>query len=418
MQRRLTFDDIRGFLPELEDLEPLMERIIRLSEPDAVRRWAGSGELATMGDRLVDPDALARELPQVLDRLRDHMEHVLGATIEAIRLVSEHQPEAAIAPLLEAADRQVSAGRHPAAEAFVAAALRLSERVRDRRSSLPAFLSGARIARARGRLSLASERYAAALALARQGGEPGVAVVAAIGLGNVEVDQGRWKEAHHWYDEAEALLAPLGTEREEWWHLALNRCIVSREAGELERAGGFLEEAEARAGGHSDSVAIIENARGQLALAMGEVEGAEAAFRAALAAADNPDARVTIGVNLAEALLSGGRVVSAGDEARRAEEEALASGVVVRLPEVYRVLGEVAATSGMPDAFLFFERALDVIAFRNLPDVERIRVLEAYARSHEASGQATLAETLRRTIDGIREQANESSEKKGRRASR
>jgi hypothetical protein len=107
---------------------------------------------------------------------------------------------------------------------------------------------------------------------------------------------------------------------------------------------------------------------------------------------------------VADTLLARGRHLAAGEEARRAEEEAIRSGVVSRLPEVYRVLGDVALASGNPEGFVFFERALEFIREGGLPDVERARILERYGPAEESRGNHELARAMLTEASTIRAQ--------------
>jgi tetratricopeptide (TPR) repeat protein len=191
---------------------------------------------------------------------------------------------------------------------------------------------------------------------------------------------------------------------------------VARELGRLQEAEAELERARAaalpsgRGGGDrgaehrgadaGGAEAILENARGQILLARSQPSDAEAAFRRALADAVDPDAVVTVSGNLAEALLAQGRVLETGQVLRRAEETALTRSVVPRLPEIYTLAARVAAARGHADAFVLFERALQIVASEQLPDFERARVLEAYGRydldrGEGPSGRARLDEARR-----------------------
>jgi tetratricopeptide (TPR) repeat protein len=400
----LSLDEVRAILPELDGLRPLLERLEQVAEPDASRRWAGSAEVESLGDRRVDPVEVDRELELLVQEVRFEAERSFRAGLRALRKVSERDLEGAASELRLEAERRVRDGRLAEAEAFLACALRLTERFMDRRAALPVHLAAARVARARGHLGRAEEHYRLVLRLGEAAGDLPAALTAAVGLGNLEVDRGRWTAAEVGYARAQGLLERIPGSRPERWHLALNRSILAREEGALARAWELLLEADERARemGDTGAAPIIENARGQVLLAMAEPEAAEAAFRRALAVAHHPDARVTIGVNLADALLARGRLLEAGGEARRAEELAVRAGIGSRLPEVYRVLGEVAAASENPEGFIFFERALDIVRTRDLPQVERARVLEPYARAERARGHGHEAETLAAEARAIR----------------
>jgi tetratricopeptide (TPR) repeat protein len=145
---------------------------------------------------------------------------------------------------------------------------------------------------------------------------------------------------------------------------------------------------------------FIENARGQWHMAKDEFEDAEVHLRLALAAASAPRAIVTVRLNLAEAILAQGRRLDAAEEARRAEREAITGRVIDRLSETYRLLGRIAALEGNPDAFVLFERSLEIVEEARLPIVERARTLQAYAEAERLSGDSEKAATLAAEAEG------------------
>jgi tetratricopeptide (TPR) repeat protein len=139
---------------------------------------------------------------------------------------------------------------------------------------------------------------------------------------------------------------------------------------------------------------FIENAWGQLLMAQGSFADAEARLRAALDSTTGARARVTIRLNLAEALLAQGRPLDAAEHAREAEREAIRAGAVPKLPEVYRSLGRIASSEGNPDAFVLFERALEIIRERGLPALEEAVTLQAYAEAEARRGDPETARQL------------------------
>ncbi len=397
--KSLSVEEIRRLLPDVEELRPLLEEVAAAARPDVERRWTASGELGTVGERRVRPEQVDGFIPEVLERVRKRTAALYGSTAEAVHALAADDPQGALDALVAGAETQASMGNPGGAEAFIEAALRQIDALPDRSSALPALLSGARLARAAGRWETAERRYLKALTLARNADDVQQAATAAVGAGNVAVDRGLWELARSRYDEAEAWIGRLEPEAPERWHLELNRSIVAREEDRLLEAEGHWERAKELAGREMEDAvrAILSNARGQILHARGLDEDAEVAFRHALDAARHPDARVTIAVNLAEVLLERGRALEAGEVAREAEELALTARVIPRLPEVYRILGRVAAARKHADAFVFFERALDVIREERLPDVDRARTLEAYGRydkdrSEVRTGRARLRE--------------------------
>jgi hypothetical protein len=100
-------------------------------------------------------------------------------------------------------------------------------------------------------------------------------------------------------------------------------------------------------------------------------------------------------LNLAEALLAQRRLLDAADEARFAEQEAIRGGLAPKLPEVYRLLGRIASEDGEPDAFVLFERALELVRDRALPPLEEAMTLQAYAAHEARRGDDDVARALR-----------------------
>ena len=129
-------------------------------------------------------------------------------------------------------------------------------------------------------------------------------------------------------------------------------------------------------------------------MASGAFSDAEGHLRAGLSATTDVRAHVTIRLNLAEALLAQDRTLEAAEEAREAEREAIASGSGRKLPEVDRILGRIASAEVNPDAFVFFERALDIVRERHLPGLEEALTLQAYAESEARRGEEDAAQEL------------------------
>jgi len=333
-----------------------------------------------------------------VEAMRARAQRLFELVLESLRSLAAGSPEAAAEALLGAAELERETGRLAEADALATAAIGLSSRFRDRSAALEALFAGARIARARGRWREADERYREAEQLAEAAERPELAARAAVGRGNLAVDRGHWSEALERYETARGWVKRVPRPLPEAWHLALNCSIVARELGRLTEAEAELERARAALDPSDRSAeAIVENAHGQILLARGKLPEAEAVFRRALASAVEPDAVVTVSVNLAESLLVQGRVLEAAEVLRRAEETAVTRSVVPRLPELYALVARVLAARGHSDAFVLFERALQMAATEQLPDFERARVLEAYGRydldrGEQESGRARLEE--------------------------
>lgn len=390
---KLRVDQLRALLPHLDELEPFRDRLLADSVTDPERRWTTSGELGTLGRRLVRSDGLEEAIPELVRALARRTASIYVKLARAIACLEAGDESGAVDHLLEAAEEEEREARPDRSEAFAMAAHEIARPLRDRSSAIRALRQAARAARARGRLEDARARYEQAHEAARALGKGVEAAISAIGRGNVSVDRGLWQDAEAWYRKA---LALLGDDlREEHWHVYLNLSIVHRSMGDLDQSTEWLSRAERafQELGDPPGRSILKNARGQLLMAAGSAEGAERLFREALdAAGERAEARVVIGVNLGEALLEQGRVLDAEEVARAAEEKAIVSNIVPRLPEVYRLLGAVAGARGLEDGFVFFEQALDLIRERGLPEFEMAQTLEAYGRFVLGTGRRGEAE--------------------------
>jgi tetratricopeptide (TPR) repeat protein len=395
---RLRLDDVRETLPELDELRPLFDELLARSEADREKTWAGSGPLGTIGSRLVDPEAVGRELGRLAQSEASRLEAIYRAVMRALAAVADQNGSAAASALLEAAALEEAGDRPERAEAFAAAAHRVARTERDRRVAALALRRWARAARSRGRLGEALSRYEESHRDALAMGDLRGAAEAAIGAGNVLEEQGRWLDAARWYHVALDTLADLDAPTPERWHALLNLHIVLRSSGDVEGSVPWLERAEqaAREIDPEGARPAIENAWGQLLMARGAFAEAERRLGRALESTSGARARVTIRLNLAEAVLAQGRALDAAEHAREAEREAIRARLVPKLPEVYRLLGRVAAAENDPDAFVLFERALEIVRDRGLPTLEEALTLQAYADYEATRGEADTARILRR----------------------
>lgn len=391
---RLTLDQLRGILPDSEILRPVLDRALALAAPDPRRTWSSAGEVGTLGQRVLDVGVLAKELDSIVARVEDHLTQVLTVALKGVEAAAAERWADAVGAFLEAARMEGEAGRLPQGWAFVESALSFRTRVPDQRVVIPALLAGARLQRQMGGYTMAESLYRQTAELSAHAGNPQWSARAWTGLGNLAVDRAKWNLALEHYTRAEAFLGPGEGSLPEEWHLPLNRSIVARRQGDVERAGHELDEARRRslAFDEPDRDAILWNAEAQLREARNELATAEEAYRLGLEAAASSHAQATIGLNLAQLLLRFHRTLEAGELARQAEHQVLRSGVLTRLPEVYRVLGQVASQESTAEPLPFFEQALEVVRSWDLPEVERARTLEAYGGWEAAHGARELGE--------------------------
>ena len=347
--KRLTLDQITHVLPPLDELRPVLDHLIARSVPDPERAWTAGGELGTLGGRLVSSEDLALAVGELADAVRDRVSKLYVAVAEGIRCLGEGDGEGAAEALLRAAQ-----------------------------------------------LEEALDRYEQAHEIARDSRDFQGAAEAAIGAGNVLERQGGWDDAEQWYRRALDVLEVDGRAGPETWQAQLNIHIVLRSAGSLEESLVWLKKASDSIEKLGDETAaqFLENAWGQFHMASGAFSEAERHLRVGLSAATDARAHVTIRLNLAEALLAQDHTLEATEEAREAERVALVSGIVPKLPEVYRILGRIVSAEDNPDAFVFFERALDIVRERRLPALEEVLTLQAYAESEARRGEEDSAREL------------------------
>jgi tetratricopeptide (TPR) repeat protein len=410
---RLRIDDVTQLLPAVEELRPLLDRLIASSSADPERRWTVSGELGTVGERLADPGSVRGEVAALVDRMSERLGALYAAVLDGLEALERGDRDGAVRAFLRASAAEEDAGRMERAEAYAHAAAQAADELRDRGPAARALRTAARAARARGRLRHAERWYEDAFAAARIAGATDDAVIAATGRGNVAVDRGRWDEAARWYEDALALIGTEGDPRRERWQLFQNLSIVARRRGALDQARAWLERAAAEAAAVGDAWAEAEigNGRGQVALEAGEAVEAEEQLRAALERAQPGRTRTAVLLNLTQALIVQRRALEAAEVARDAEREALTRGVVAFLPEVYRLLARIAAQRGHEESFVFLERALEWAA-RSGSSYQRGLTQEAYAESDAERGETESARARLRDAAALYEEGGNDADKK------
>lgn len=403
----LKLDEIWSLLPPLDELRPVMDLLAAEARPDPGHAWSGSGELDTAGSRVLDGSEVSEQADELVDRARDRLGRIFRGVGDALgALAREDRPGAAEA-FLGVAAAEEEGDRPERADAWAHAAIRTLEAEPPSALRSRALRRRARALWTRGRLSQALELYRESHRMAVGLEDAAGAAEAAVGAGNVLEEQGLWDEAETWYRDAlsvvEAESAGYDDPRPEELHAVFNLHVVTLSRGDLESSVAWLERARELAGQLRDAGAgpFLRNADGQLAMARREFTEAESHFRTGYALASGNRSRTVLGCNLAEALLAQGRYLDAASAAREAERDALVGGLMGRLPEVYRILGRIAADQGNPDAFVLFERALEIIRERDLPALEEARTLQAYASAEAARGEEDTATDLRKRAQSL-----------------
>ena len=397
----LRVSEVFRILPRVPELGPFLDLLVTKSVPDPDRRWTGSGELGTVGDRLVEPDGVEAVATELAQSEAERITQILTISAAIVVKIASGDWHGVIGLLLGLGEADEGRDRSAEAEAWYLAAHKVA-REKGSVEAPRALRLAARVARSQGKVETAARRYEDVYGAAAELDLEEDLIVAAIGRGNVDVDRGRWDEARAWYERALERLGASDPPRPERWHVLHNLAIVHRKAGDLDGAHHLLLRARHEAGRleDPDGAVQVENGLGHLLLAAGDPRGAELHFVEALRGARTPTARVTIGVNLGEALAEQGRSLEAGERARQAEAEALAGSVTGKLPEVYRLLAQVAQDRGEGEAFVFLEQALDLIQERALPSYEEALTRETYgdlrlAESDVARGLSQLSAAVR-----------------------
>lgn len=396
--KRLTLDDVRAALPELEELRPILDELLSRSEPDAAKAWAGSGALGTAGSRLVPASGLADSVGDLARRESEHLLATYRRVGTALAALAAGEAGTAAEAYLAAAAEEEARDRPDRAAIYAEAAYRAVEGGPDAAIAALALRRSARARRTAGDLDEALRRYRRSHELALAEADHRGAAEAAIGAGNVLEDQGRWDESERWYRTALDVLAPVGEPTPERWHALINLHILARSRGAFDESEALLLEAEqaaAEAGNAEVAAPFIENARGQLFMARGAFDEAERHLRTGIDASTRARARIQIRLNLAESLLARGRLLDAAEQAREAEREAIGSRVTTKLPEVYRLLGRIASADDNSEAFVLFERSLDIARERGASPLEEGLTLSAYAEAEARRGEEEAARQLR-----------------------
>lgn len=387
--RALRIDTALKALPDAADLAPLREALLGTARADQGLGWADAEAWATVDTRLADLAGAEALVPALAERARARVEEVMRHTVASLRAVAAGDWQAAARHLVSAGEVEERERRLDEAERHYERALELGRKPRDRRAEGLALRRLGRVARTRGAWARAGRLYAQGHDVAQAQRDTAGQVVACQGLGNVAVDHGRWDEARGWYLRG-LELCPADPPTAEYVHLANGMAVAERRRGDRQSAAEWLSLAGYVAARLQDDGlrGYVENGWGMLELAHGTPQRAEAAFRDALARDLDPLARVTVTLNLSDALLRQGRPAQAEAAARQAEALALHHRAILDLPEAYRRLGAVAGTRRDREGFLFYEQALQICREHHLPPYEEAVTQHQYAAFEAAVGNA------------------------------
>jgi tetratricopeptide (TPR) repeat protein len=377
-----------ALVPDAEEFLPLSEAVIGSSRVDRDKLWARSAAYATVGKRVVDPARLAEMIPSLVERSQERMRELYDRILEAIRHEQTGDLEAAAQALVRAGEVEEGDGRLEKAERIYRMALELSSDLREKGAQVLALRRLGRAARAAGRLDDAWEWYERSHQLAVDQMDLAGQAVACQGLANVSDDRGERERARAWNERGLEIARGLRDAALEW-PFYTNLSVSAIQQGELGDAEALLARARERieATGGGDSLLFYLNNRGLLLTEHGDLDQAEAVFRAALARPLEALWEVTVRVNLGEVLLRQDRLFEAQEEARRAEEVAIVHRMIPDLVSVYGLLGGIARAKADEEGFVFYEQALNVCHERGLPRKHEAAVLQGYGLLHAACGR-------------------------------
>ena len=381
-----------ALLPKLEATAPLRALLVSISRPDEGALWSSSGPYLTLGKRGVQPDELARRIPEAFQRITEQLQGLYKAYVEALECEQRADGAGSAVALLRAGHLEEDVGRLSQARAWYEVARSVSETLQDRRPEVESL-------RALGRLSLALEEYGdgarhfqRALALGEAEFDQAGAIAACEGLGDAALGQGEWSGADAWYAKG-LRLAEASDDWRAIGRLERSLSVLSLRRGDLAMASDHLRRARERfeAAGPPEEMARVLSAQGQLDMKMGRGIAAGTAYREALAWAQRapPDLglELLIRLGLAELLLEANRFLEAEEEMRRAEQVAIAGNFTRRLVQVYTLMGKLRGKQHDETGFVFFEQAIELCrTLERSPSTEGHVYLE-YGRFRESVDQ-------------------------------
>ena len=364
-------------LPELEVLLPLRSLILAASRPEEQAQWASHGPYLTVGKRSVEPAELHQRAALVAEQVKEHVAALFASYVDALESQQRGEAGAAVDALRQAGAREERAGRLAQARAWFETALALAEGLQDRRPEIEALLALGELEESLGGHAEAARRHQRALALAEAEFHQAGAIAACLGLGDVALATGQWTGARAWFARG-MRLAEAGGDLSATGQLHHRLAALARRTGDLAPAGEHLRRAREclEPLGEARAMAGVLNTQGQVDAGMGREAAAVAAYREALAWArrDERDAglEAVIRLNLAELHFGAGRLLEAEEEARRAEQVAIAHGLNRRLVQSYLLMGRMRGRQHDETGFVFFEQAIQLCQ-----TLERSPVLEA-----------------------------------------
>lgn len=369
----ITLEKLFGFLPDLDEVEELRLSMVGAAVRDPQREWESFQRYATIDKRIVSLDRAEEVIGDAEAALHEYVSHLIAVFRLLFRSLWAGELADAANYLIRLGEHLERKGRYRKARECFQTALEVSLPLADKAPQVLALRRIARVGLALGELNEALSYYQRSCELARDAGEVRAQAIALTGCGNVLAVQGRWAAAERPYREALDILEQQGHDdcRVERAQLYNNLGMVASRQNRLAEAEAWFDRALAvwAVEPSPADLAICYHSQAVLREKQGRREEARSVLRRALTLDAPPAARATIAMELAESYLAEGNVSAAERWGREAEEHAIAARSPYYLAHIYRGLGNIAGARG-DDAFIFFEKALEIARAKQYPLVE------------------------------------------------
>lgn len=387
----MTYDEILGLLPPLDEFEEFRLALAGVAEFDPAKEWDRSRSYSTVDQRVLAPEQVQRTLREAEGLLHLHVQDLFAALPDVFEAYEGGRLDAAAYRLVELGEQFEDRGRfHHAGHCF-RSALNLTLPLSDKLPQILALRRVARVALAQGDLPEAAGYYERSAALARDSGDLRGEVIARTGEGNVRAYQGALRDAESCYLTACELIAEGGDRIDlslERGQLCNNLAMVTSRLGRAAEAEKWF----ARAAEHWEEIdspldlGVWKHNLGLLRHAMGSHGEAAGILRGALDLEIPAWLRSLIASDLAECVLQDGDLAEARRWGRVAEQHALSARSPFHVATMYKGLGNIARAAGEEDGFIFFEKALQIARARGYPLLEGETLLDYAAMRGSAGG--------------------------------
>ena len=381
----LRVEQALRLLPDVDALMPLRSMLVSAS-----RTRPPVEPYRTVGKRLIHPRDLRGLVPQAVERVRTHLLALYDAAVSALEAEQRGDQPAVVAALLRAGAREEDVGRETPAHAWYEHALAVAEELRERQPEIMALLHLGRLDVARGRFEQGGRHFQRGLVLAEAEHEHASAAAACRGLGAMSIEEDHPQGAEAWFTRALRYAEGLPVVEGD---VCLDLADVARRQHHLDDAADRVVRARAafdRAGDAAgrvralDALAVIEGASGRWGEALSRFGEALAGARAL----GQPRVELGIRLHLCQLHVDAGRLPDAEDEARGAEEMAIAHSLTRPLARLYVMMGTLRGQQGDETGFVFFEKAIELCRGSEPSPRLEAEVYLAYGRFRQALGDA------------------------------